>query len=907
MRKISLLFTLLLVAIMSSAVPARPGWQTVTQPDGTTLQVQLVGDEFHHYWIDHNGNQIRRNEAGLWQMTSEDETTTLQAAKQMAAARREAYQNQANASQMPPRGLVVLVNFNDVSYQAANTRAGLYEMMNGDNYTYDGATGSIRKYFSDQSDGKYTPDFDVVGPVTLPKNVSYYGGNDSNGKDLKPGDMVVEACSIANANFDVDFTRYDSDNDGAVDFVYIIYAGKGEADGGGENTIWPHAWDIASAHYFGNSSYSTEQSVFDGVIVSKYACSGEIDGHTGKRTGIGTIAHEYSHVIGLPDLYDIDYGQNHTNQMTPNTWHLMDAGSYNNNGKTPPNYSTYDKYYLGWKTPSLLSGTQENVELIAVCRDGYEGYQLSSNSALQSATSTAPIYYIENRQQSGWDEYTPGHGLLIWKVTYNKDVWAANGPNDTNGVLRYALISASGNTKNIGSDADPFPGRLGVKVWSDKSAHTIKDITENNEKISITYTKTESGEPSDPNAPIVIKAKVPTTWTEDITLWVWPTGGEGKVVTPTKEGDWYVYTHHGSEVNIIFRNGTDWNGDTNQTIDMYFTQSACIEIVPIEEQKADYRYVDCGPGTTDPTDKIVIKAKVPATWTEDITLWVWPTGGEGEVVTPTKEGDWYVYTHQGSEVNIIYRNGTDWNGDTNQTIDMYFTQSACIEIVSNGEQKADYRYVDCEPGTTDPAGTIVVKAKVPATWTNEITLWVWPTGGEGEVVTPTKEGDWYVYTHQGSEVNIIYRNGTDWNGDANQTVDMYFTQSVCIEITSDGVQKANYTYVDCEVASYEIVVIYNKEYGTVTGAGTYKHGETVTLTAIANTGYEFAQWSDGSKNNPYTFVAEKNVNIEAQFIPTTAVEDIYLDGELKVQKIIRNNQLLIIRDGEIYDVYGNKL
>ena len=238
---------------------------------------------------------------------------------------------------------------------------------------------------------------------------------------------------------------------------------------------------------------------------------------------------------------------------------------------------------------------------------------------------------------------------------------------------------------------------------------------------------------------------------------------------------------------------------------------------------------------------------------------------------------------------------------------MYFTQSACIEIVSNGEQKADYRYVDCEPGTTDPAGTIVVKATVPATWTNEITLWVWPTGGEGQVVTPTKEGDWYVYTHQGSEVNIIYRNGTDWNGDANQTVDMYFTQSVCIEITSDGVQKANYTYVDCEVASYEIVVIYNKEYGIVTGAGTYKHGETVTLTAIANTGYEFAQWSDGSKNNPYTFVAEKNVSIEAQFIPITAVEDIYLDGELKVQKIIRNNQLLIIRDGEIYDVYGNKL
>ena len=93
---------------------------------------------------------------------------------------------------------------------------------------------------------------------------------------------------------------------------------------------------------------------------------------------------------------------------------------------------------------------------------------------------------------------------------------------------------------------------------------------------------------------------------------------------------------------------------------------------------------------------------------------------------------------------------------------------------------------------------ITVKAKVPAAWTNTITAWVWPTGGNGEEVTPVKEGDWYVYTHHCAELNIIFKNGEGWNGDANQTVDITVSENTCMELESDGATKATFVNVDCE-------------------------------------------------------------------------------------------------------------
>ena len=490
MKKIFTLFVAVWAIAASYAAPARPGWRTKTQPDGTTIEVQLVGDECHHYWVNRDGQRVQADNNGYWQVLAEQYTPATHATQRKAAARRISQQKMAKAPAMgSPKGLVILVNFQNYRYQEVNTQSAMNDLMNSDQYTYDGAIGSVRQYFSDQSNGQYTPVFDVIGPVTLPHEMAHYGGNDSEGNDLRPGDMVVEACSIANELHNVDFTQYDNDKDGYVDFVYVLYAGMGEADGGAANTIWPHAWDLESAKYFGNCSYNNEQRIFDGKQVKNYACSGELSSimegqvATGiTRTGIGTIAHEFSHVIGLQDLYDTSYGQNYENYMTPGAWHIMDEGSYNNNGKTPPSYTIYDKYYLGWETP-VNPGNEAQVLTMAAGK----GYQIASSNELLSATTTNAVYYIENRQKQGWDAHLPGHGLLIWKIMYNQIYWRENTTNAIDGTVRYALISATGQTIGIGTDADAFPGSTNTTSWTGLMGKELTNINESNGVITLNY------------------------------------------------------------------------------------------------------------------------------------------------------------------------------------------------------------------------------------------------------------------------------------------------------------------------------------------------------------------------------------------------------------------------------------
>ena len=490
MKKLTLSLTILLLTLSSFAVPAYRGWQTKSQPDGTTIEVRLIGDEFHHYWQDQAGNVVKCDSLGYWRVVEGQPTpATIKARRQASAMLQSRPQKAVGAPNLAPRGLVILVNFKDVSFNAADTQSAMNDLMNSSSYTHNGATGSVRQFFSDQSDGQYTPEFEVIGPVTLTNNVAHYGSNDASGNDVLPGDMVVEACSIANASYGVDFTQYDNDNDGEVDFVYIIYAGKGEADGGADETIWPHNWSISGAYYYKYCTYAENKRNFDGKTIDNYACSAELDGQTGARAGIGTIVHEYSHVIGLPDLYDIDYGQNYENEATPGAWHVMDGGSYNNDGNTPPNYTIYDKYFLGWKTPINPGATAQNLSLIANGQSGYEGYQIATSNSLLPATSTNTVYYIENRQQSGWDADLPGHGLVIWKIMYSQSVWEANGPNATPGTIRYAVVSASGATTKIGTAADPFPGTQRKTEWRGVNGKPLLNITEKNSIISLSYIK----------------------------------------------------------------------------------------------------------------------------------------------------------------------------------------------------------------------------------------------------------------------------------------------------------------------------------------------------------------------------------------------------------------------------------
>ena len=405
----------------------------------------------------------------------------------------DAHSRQAVAPQrvpkvnLAPRGLLILVNFSDVQFVENNTQQAFDSLANGDDYTYNGATGSCKQYFTDQSNGKYIPQFDVVGPIQLPHPMAFYGENAADGNDRYVVDFVIDACKGADS-LGVDFSKYDNDNNGMVDFVYIIYAGYAESEGAGAATIWPHNWDLISALYFGytyqkeyfaTSATNYKLPEMDGVKLNNYACSNELKKSNNARTGIGTICHEFSHVLGLPDYYLTTTNPVVDQRNTPGAWSLMGYGNYLNNGNTPPNYSVYDKYYLGWLEPEALSKSQS----LEIPADGETTYMISRNERHVEAGPyrTDTVYYLENRQQEGWDTYLPGHGLLIWRVIFDEEDWYSNCPNDY--IARYLLVSAHKMSSPYTTDKSkpevPFPGSKNVtqfETFSDLNG--IKNILE---------------------------------------------------------------------------------------------------------------------------------------------------------------------------------------------------------------------------------------------------------------------------------------------------------------------------------------------------------------------------------------------------------------------------------------------
>ena len=419
---------LLTLAITINAVPARREWRQVTLADGSQTTLRQVGDEFYHYWETTDGRMAERQADGSFVISGNVPT------RQQIAARRAASPlmkgRKVGSVNLAPRGLLILVNFKDSAFRAENNQKSMDSLMNYTGYKYNGATGCAAEYFRAQSNNQYQPVFDVVGPVTLPQNMAYYGGNKSSteGTDSNPAQMIVDACKAVDSQ--VDFTRYDNDNDGTIDFVYVLYAGFGEADGGGENTVWPHNWYV-----YTGAGISQK---LDGKTLDNYACSGELDGYTDMRCPIGTLCHEFGHVIGLPDYYDADGAKNGSTQdLTPNEWSIMDYGCYNNGGNTPSNYSIYDKGFMGWTSvQELHKNAQANMTLTT---DYNSGYKIPGSNGVN--------YFIENRQLQGWDRGLYAHGMLVWRVQYDASSWYSNEVNNNPNNVRYTLIPADGGKK----------------------------------------------------------------------------------------------------------------------------------------------------------------------------------------------------------------------------------------------------------------------------------------------------------------------------------------------------------------------------------------------------------------------------------------------------------------------------
>ena len=451
------------VAGSATAVPARRGGFVRTAEDGTQKTVFQYGDETFHYITDENGQWL--DDATLQPLNEEAKAAKLQTKgkSKMAKARRMKEETGTDRL-LAPRGVVILVSYSDKDFKQTN--AAMTEWAMGDDYTYNGATGSIRQYFLDQSWGQYDLQIDVVGPVKVSKTLSYYGSNDAQGSDKHPDELVVEACQLA-AEQGVDFSQYDSNEDGEVDWVVILYAGKGEADGGASNTIWPHQYDLA---------YTDEEFLLDGKLVNHYCCLNEIDGSSGYRCGIGTFCHEFSHVMGLPDFY----ATNQADHRTMGSWDIMDAGPYNNEGNTPPCYSAYERWFMGWMEPVLLDDAC-SVVLPSLDESHRACLITATGKGIEDILAPSPsiFYLLENRQQLGWDKYIKGSGLMITKVNWSRSKWEQNTVNNVASQMGVDIIEAKANTSYSTDKAtDLYPA--GSSSFTKVTQYQVTDIAMSN-------------------------------------------------------------------------------------------------------------------------------------------------------------------------------------------------------------------------------------------------------------------------------------------------------------------------------------------------------------------------------------------------------------------------------------------
>lgn len=358
--------TAVLAAFQMNAAPAFPGKQTVTQPDGTTIEVRVVGDErFHTLVTDADALPIARDADGEYRYRMADGSLSAVAAHNLGertaaeadflraniadisvarlverqrainpkrfenaiAARKAKAPARAGAAKAPladqftdcpttgvRRIPVIFVQYTDIKFKSSDPKQTFATYFN------EGAS-SGRQYFIDNSNGVYQPQFDLYGPVTLPNNRKYYGGNDDYyDSDQRPGQMVADACTALDGQ--INFKDYDTNGDGYVDAVILLYAGNGEqyTYQNIPDAIWPHKWELSA------SDYGTTLTL-DGVKIDNYGCFNELYGTSASSTkidGIGVFCHEFSHALGLPDLYYT--GNGNVDYYGMGSWSLMCQG-----------------------------------------------------------------------------------------------------------------------------------------------------------------------------------------------------------------------------------------------------------------------------------------------------------------------------------------------------------------------------------------------------------------------------------------------------------------------------------------------------------------------------------------------------------------------------------------------------
>ena len=433
------------------AVKAYPYPVTVTQPDGSSLTIRLHGDENRSWATTLNGTPVCKGADGFWRVTDSLPQPRVPVAKGLKPEGGSISLFFSTKATVNLRTIVIPVQFRDRKFTVPTPRAAIYNLFNQQYYSENGATGSVLDWFRDNLGTYGNFSFEVCDVVTLPENAAWYGANTNGETDGNLKQLVVQACQAADAA-GVDFSRYDFDGDGYVDNVFLLFAGHNEAEGGGDDTLWPQSWNIAD-----------QGLTIDGHRISNFSLYSEYSGPSGYQfAGIGTICHEYCHFLGLQDLYDVNDDKEGACNGLFGTLSVMDQGNYNNGGKTPPYLTIFERQMLGLVRTETLR--QEQPLTIVPVQSADKAYLIPTGV-------TGEDFWLEYREGVKWDAYLGGTGLVVYHLDRSTNTagsmtakmrWTANAVNACAAHPCVTFVPAGGTAA---SAADAFfPGPSGVQT-----------------------------------------------------------------------------------------------------------------------------------------------------------------------------------------------------------------------------------------------------------------------------------------------------------------------------------------------------------------------------------------------------------------------------------------------------------
>ena len=357
---------------------------------------------------------------------------------------------------------VVLVNFKDAKFKINKPKKAFDQLFNSDKQADLGNGnhlnyGSVAKYFRDMSHGAFTPKFKVYGPVTVDKPETYYGGkNEDDNSDEDPRQLVKDALKLVEAQVTEDDIKSFCSDGNTIDCVYIVYAGLGQNDGGDGTTVWANCW-------------TTDGATLRGKEVRRYTMSGELspwkikDGTIPAVNGLGVICHEFSHSLGLPDMYPTAKSA-YLNNQEMEYWDLMDGGEYTNAGFCPTAYTAFEKEQMGWPVDIKTLDSDASVTMTTSTERGGTAYKIVNP---QNDKEYLMLEYI---QRKGWNQYLFGNGLLVYHVCLpSETLYSGTCLNNTPGYPGMAVVPADGaclssyleaNKNDYGNSlyGDLFPG-----------------------------------------------------------------------------------------------------------------------------------------------------------------------------------------------------------------------------------------------------------------------------------------------------------------------------------------------------------------------------------------------------------------------------------------------------------------